>query len=172
MKPARTYMRRWAAALTVTVATCAIAWAQQPPNSGNTGPTPNLPPSPNPRIVSPQAPRGAETAPRPAPADPTVPGPEIRHLLDCTKTTTGAVAPARPAGGLPAMRIKARVLARDKPGMALVEIGDRLVMVQPGAEVNVALVGGEGQMKLKVVEVGAAGVKMEVENRDQPISLY
>ena len=178
-----------AAASTLATAV-SVAWAQAPSGPpprvvppSVTQPAPPVPqPAPTPGPAVPPQPAGPQiqitspggsrdVSPRPAPgADPTVPGPEIRQLLDGGAGQRNAV---RPSEAIPDMKLKARILSRNRPAAAVIDIGGRSVTVNEGTEFAVSVPGGgDGAVVMRIIEVSAEAVRIEIENRSQPISLF
>lgn len=132
-----------------------LQWTAQ---AGRAVPPPDGTDAPPPAPRAPLPPRGS---------DPTVPGPDIRALID-DKPTTAVAAPAPPA--VPTIRLRARIIARDRPPVAVVNFGEQAVVVRQNEELQVNSP-GEGPLQLKVVQVNALGVQIEVVNRRQVITL-
>lgn len=65
--------------------------------------------------------------------DPTVPGPAIRDLLNNTPKEPGGQAPS----ALPNMTLKALIAFKNKPAVAVIEIGGRSVTIRAGDEFTV-----------------------------------
>jgi len=100
------------------------------------------------------------------PQDPTMPGPDIRNLLD--SAGGNRTAPAGPPP-LPELRLRARIFAKNKPPVAIVEIGGRPLSVRVGSEIQFSTAGGA--MQLKVVELTTDEMQIEVVGRKQIITL-
>lgn len=104
--------------------------------------------------------------------DPTMPSPALRDLIDQGSTSRpGATAPA-PQQQVPEIRIRARVFTRDKPPVAVLEIGGRQLTVRKDSEIHIP--GSADQptgVQLKVVELSPTELRLEVLKRNQIISL-
>lgn len=109
---------------------------------------------PDPRL-QPRSPAGT------AVQDPTIPGPEIRQFLDAPGTNR--TAPAGPPP-LPEMRIRARIFAKNKPPVAVIDVGGRPLSVRVGSEIQFATAGGV--LKMKVVELTTNELQIEVVGRN------
>jgi hypothetical protein len=99
-------------------------------------------------------------------SDPTSPGPDLRKLM-------GTGDEQRPAGPppLPEITLRARVFARGRPPVAIIEIGGKQFSVREDSVLQVPL-GAGGAAQLQVVEVSSAGgVHIKVVDRDQVIIL-
>lgn len=109
---------------------------------------------PDPRLQS-RGPAGT------APLDPTVPGPDIQRLLDAAGGNRNAPAGPPP---LPEMRLRARIFAKNKPPVAVIDVGGRPLSVRIGSEIQFSTAGGV--MKLKVVELTTSELQIEVVGRN------
>jgi hypothetical protein len=133
-----------------------------PPGTGNqiriATPADDPFPAPNPQ------------APRPA-GDPTIPSPEVRQMLEAGNVNRAT--PNQPAASpsLPPMSIKARIISRDRPPVAVIDIGGTTITVRPGVEFNIGSGGGGPPLHLKVKEMTQSEVRFEVEGRRQIITL-
>lgn len=120
--------------------------------------TPTVPRAPELRIVPTQ--QG-----RPIPSDPTMPSPEIRSLLDGERTTPNATA----ASPNPTIRLRARVIARGKPGLAVIDIDGSLITVREGDEVSVTV--GAGSVPIVITKLTATDLQVEIGARKQLLNV-
>lgn len=118
---------------------------------GGQPPTKKLPPS----VPDPAA--------EPPPRDPTQPSPKLKDALDLQRTLPGQPAESR----LSAIRLKGRIIAKDKPPVALIELEGKPspVLVTAGSTISL------GSVQLRVVEVSAAEVRIEVQPLNETLSL-
>ncbi len=117
------------------------------------------PRAPELRIVPTQA--------RPMPNDPTMPSPEIRSLLDGEKTNANAAPNAPPPN--PTIRLRARVIAKGKPGLAIIDVGGSTITVRQGDEINVTA--GAGSVPIVITKLTATDLQVEIGSRRQPLNL-
>lgn len=92
--------------------------------------------------------------------DPTLPSPEIRSLLEGDKTPEAAT-PANPT-----IRLRARVIAKGKPGLAIIAVGESLFTMREGDEVTLG-----GATPVRLVKLSALDVQVEVGARKQLLNL-
>ncbi len=133
---------------------------------------------------APPASSGSSTVPAPrdgrgrplntsrAPVDPTMPSPALRDLIDQGATSRPGTAAPAPQQQVPEVRIRARVFTRDKPPVAVLEIGGRQLTVRKDSEIHIP--GSADQptgLQLKVVELSPTELRLEVLKRNQIISL-
>lgn len=108
----------------------------------------------------------------PPPADPTLPGPEMRDLLNQNRTQPSAAAPRPEASALPEIKLKARVMAAGKPAVAVVEIGGKLLTVREGAAITLGDPNDPSRsLQLTVVELSNTSVRLEAVNRKLTLTL-
>lgn len=100
------------------------------------------------------------------PQDPTVPGPNMRDLLGSGDANRNVPAGPPP---LPELRIRARIFARNKPPVAVIDVAGRQLSVRVGSEIQLSTAGGA--MQLKVVELTMSELQIEVVGRKQIITL-
>ncbi|MBL8829110.1 MAG: hypothetical protein JNM18_19160 [Planctomycetaceae bacterium] len=125
------------------------------PAAPSTAPQPRTPEL---RIVPTQA--------RPMPGDPTMPSPEIRSLLEGEKTPNAA--PNAPPPN-PTIRLRARVIAKGKPGLAILDVGGSTITVRQGDEINVTA--GGGSIPVVVTKLTATDLQVEIGSRRQLLNL-
>ena len=151
-----------------------------PPQSGGElrlrGPeaNPNAPPSnaAGTTAPSPRDGRGMPLNTSRAPVDPTMPSPALRDLIDQGTTSRPGTAAPAPQQQVPEIRIRSRVFTRDKPPVAVLEIGGRQLTVRKDSEIHIP--GSADQptgVQLKVVELSPTELRLEVLKRNQIISL-
>ena len=103
--------------------------------------------------------------------DPTVPGPAIRDLIDQGGGRATASVAAAPL--IPEIQIRARVFTKDRPPVAVVDVGGRSLTVRMGSEIHLP---GTPELptgvQLKVVELTLTELKLEVLKRNQTITLH
>ncbi len=108
------------------------------------------------------------TQARPMPNDPTMPSPEIRSLLDGEKTNANAAPNAPPPN--PTIRLRARVIAKGKPGLAIIDdVGGSTITVRQGDEINVTA--GAGSVPIVITKLTATDLQVEIGSRRQPLNL-
>jgi hypothetical protein len=166
----------------VATASASDAQAQQTGTAGSPVAQPPLPPPPpakppaagtlrlaDPSGLPPAAPSydagtsrtsRSGTGSGPAVADPTMPSPALRDLIEQgSGNRTPGVAPPQPQG-VPEISIRARVFARDKPAVAVLEVGGRPLTVRKDSEIHIP--GTADQ---------PTGLQLKVLKRNQIISL-
>lgn len=86
--------------------------------------------------------------------DPTVPGPLFERILNpkATKGPTGAS-----TFRMPPIAIKGRIVSKDRPASALLEFDGRLYLVNKDS-----ILGGGNNVTLRIVELNASEVRIEV----------
>lgn len=99
-------------------------------------------------------------------SDPTMPGPAIAEILNAGNANRNAPVGPPP---LPELRLRARIFARNKPPVAIVEVGGRPLSVKIGSEIQFS--SASGVMQLKVVELTMSEMQIEVVGRKQIITL-
>jgi len=100
--------------------------------------------------------------------DPTQPGPELREILVPPQAVAqGTVAGPPP---MPQVALKGRVILRQRPGTALLEVDGTLISVRDGADATVAA-SRAGLLTLHVLEISASAVRVEVLPQKQEIVL-
>lgn len=108
-----------------------------------------------------QTPKEVPAPPSPAPPrrDPTKPGQEIRKVLEAKPTgpTQRAAVP---------LALRARVIARDKPPAAILEIEGKLYTVAKGS-----VLAGPGNMLMRVIELDSNEVRIEVGPNKEVLTL-
>lgn len=93
--------------------------------------------------------------------DPTQPSPELKKALEASK----AAAPgSRPQ--LASVTLKGRILLRDRPPIALIEVDSKTISVNPGSVVTLG-----GGVTLKVLRIDSAEVQIEVSPFNETIVL-
>jgi hypothetical protein len=100
----------------------------------------------------------AEPAPAPKVSkDPTQPSPKLRDVLDTAKGP----------GGLPAFVLRGRIIIENQPAGALLELEPKQppLLISAGTEFAV------GGVKMRVLEVTANGVRIEISSRNEVIVL-
>lgn len=112
----------------------------------------------------------AQEAPQPTPkppgntepkTDPTKPSPELKKALEASK----AAAPgSRPQ--LASVTLKGRILLRDRPPIALIEVENKTISVNPGSVVTLG-----GGVTLKVLRIDSAEVQIEISPFNETIVL-
>lgn len=111
--------------------------------------------------------RPAKVEPGPAPTakqpskDPTEPTPKLREVLD-----TGKIGPAG-APTLPTIVLRGRVIIENQPAVALLEFDPK----QPPVPVSAGATLGLGGLKLKVLEITATEVRIEISSREEVLIL-
>jgi len=81
------------------------------------------------------------------------------------------VAPPQPQG-VPEISIRARVFARDKPAVAVLEVGGRPLTVRKDSEIHIPGTADQPTgLQLKVIELSPTELRLEVLKRNQIISL-
>jgi hypothetical protein len=112
------------------------------------------------------------TSSGPAVADPTMPSPALRDLIEQgSGNRTPGVAPPQPQG-VPEISIRARVFARDKPAVAVLEVGGRPLTVRKDSEIHIPGTADQPTgLQLKVIELSPTELRLEVLKRNQIISL-
>lgn len=172
--------RRLLSAVGVVALSAVSLFAQQVPSGATPAPTrTSPPPTPTPPAARPPRPedlslppdnRGSAQGARPL-NDPTVPGPAIRDLIDQNAGRQTTAAPAAPL--IPEMQIRARVFTKDRPPVAVVDVGGRSLTVRLGSEIHLP---GTADLptgvQLKVVELSPTELKLEVLKRNQTITLH
>jgi hypothetical protein len=98
--------------------------------------------------------------------DPTMPSPNMRDLLGSGDANRNVPAGPPP---LPELRIRARIFARNKPPVAVIDVAGRQLSVRVGSEIQLSTAGGA--MQLKVVELTTSELQIEVVGRKQIITL-
>ncbi len=91
--------------------------------------------------------------------DPTVPGPELRQLLQRPKRDGASVAPA-----LPTVTIKGRVFSTEDDGVALVDIDKQLFRVRTGQTIRLP-----GGLTFKAEEVSVRSIRLRIESLNQQL---
>lgn len=119
-----------------------LVLAQTPPS---VAPAKTLPEEP-PKVVE----QGTTAPPAGGLKDPTKPSPKMKEVL-------GSKGTAGPAPKLAVLALRGRVLARDKPAVALLEVEGKLYTVTKGS-----VVAGPSNTILRVVEVNGTEVRIEV----------
>lgn len=94
--------------------------------------------------------------------DPTLPGPNIKRLLEQGNGPQGATSGPPP---LPEMRIRARVFARNKPPVAVIEVGGQSLAVEKGSYIQFSGATG-GVVQFKVIDLTPGALRMEVVGRE------
>ena len=121
------------AALLLSLAFC--AWLPASQSDGDQNASAQEPPPPKPESTSdepqPDATPAKEQDSNLRLPDPTVPGPELRQLLQRPKRDGVNVVPA-----LPTVTIKGRVFSTEENGVALVEIDKQLFRVRTGQTIR------------------------------------
>lgn len=117
------------------------------------------------------APTSSFAIPEPRPArsgggDPTAPGPDMRTLLGEGNTNNRNAGPPP----LPEIRIRGRIFRRDKPPVAIVEVGGKQLTIRKGSEIQLPLPGGSAVM-LHVSELNATELHIDIVDRKQKIIL-
>lgn len=116
--------------------------------------------------------RGMPTNASRAPVDPTMPSPALRDLIDQGTTSRPGTTTPAPQQQVPEIRIRARVFSRDKPPVAVLEIGGRQLTVRKDSEIHIpGTVDQPTGVQLKVVELSPTELRLEVLKRNQTISL-
>lgn len=182
----------------VCLAANTIALAQyQPPSKRPATPPPPRPAAPNGPAVQLVAPTedptdplspnykgnelrinasGAGNAPNGVPAgpnaDPTIPSPEVRQMLEAGNANRpNNNSPAPPAATIPAISIKARIISRNRPPVAVIDVGGTPLTIHPGDSFSIGGGQGAGALRLKVTEMTQTEIRFEVENRRQILTL-
>ncbi|MBA4019313.1 MAG: hypothetical protein C0483_19275 [Pirellula sp.] len=107
-----------------------------------------------------------------APVDPTMPSPALRELIDQGTTTRPGTAAPAPQQGVPEIRIRARVFTRDRPPIAVLEIGGRQLTIRKDSEIHIPGTADQPTgLQLKVLELSPTELRLEVLKRNQIISL-
>lgn len=97
--------------------------------------------------------------------DPTIAGPEISELMGgANRNTQGGPPP------LPGLRLRARIFARNKPPVAVIDVGGQSLSVRVGSEIQFSPTGG-GAVQMKVIELTTTELQIEVVGRKQIITL-
>ncbi|MCE9608288.1 MAG: hypothetical protein K8U03_25665 [Planctomycetia bacterium] len=109
---------------------------------------------------------GDRRPPSGAGSDPTMPGPDMRRLIGDGDANRNASAGPPP---LPEIRILARVFARNKPPVAIIEVGGKPLTIRMGSEIQIP--GARGAMQLKVTELSISELHIEIVDRKQTIYL-
>ena len=112
----------------------------------------------------------AETAPEAAaetPADPTQPSPQLRQAMVRSQAAGGNRVAV--ADRLPEIRLRACVIAADRPPAAVVQIGSNYYRVRPGSEVLAPVDGGT--VSLLVEQISPSGVRIVAPSLDRTIVL-
>ena len=121
-------------------------------------------PAAQPVVPNAAAPNGAAPADdrRLRVADPTLPGPEMRELLNQNRTQAQSPA-VRPRGSaLPEIKLKARVIAAGKPAAAVLEIGGTSLTVREGTDITLGDPNDAATaLQLKVAELSSTAVRLE-----------
>jgi hypothetical protein len=94
-----------------------------------------------------------------------MPSPEIRSLLDGERTTPNATA----VSPNPTIRLRARVIARGKPGLAVIDIDGSLITVREGDEVSVTV--GAGSVPIVITKLTATDLQVEIGARKQLLNV-
>jgi hypothetical protein len=104
-----------------------------------------------------------ETAPVPSQprSDPTTPSDRLREAMEINKAGGGA------APKMPNVVLRGRVLVQDKPAVALIELDPKA----PPVAVSKGTTLMSGSLKLKVTEVSATEVRIEVSPLNETIVL-
>lgn len=100
-------------------------------------------------------------------SDPTSPGPDLKKLM-------GAGGPEqRPAGPppLPEITLRARVFARGKPPVAIIDVAGKVLAIRKGSVIQVPLGATGGVVQLRVLELDAGELQIQVVDREQVIIL-
>lgn len=99
-------------------------------------------------------------------SDPTAPGPDLKKLMGTGGPEQRPVGPPP----LPEITLRARVFARGKPPVAIIEVAGKQLSVRKGSAVQVPL-GAGGAVQLLVLELDSAGLQIQVVDREQVIVL-
>lgn len=127
--------------------------AAQPPRPGG------------PPAVAPGTPRvTGDGAPAAEPRDPTKPSPGVKKALDVGKDApTGPAAAPIAAAGL--VTLKARVIGKDQPPIAYIEVNKQQYAIGPDTKITI------GATTYKVLEISAIQVRLKVEPLDEILVL-
>jgi len=123
--------------------------------------------APTPGGPAPQYQPSAGGRPSRGGSDPTSPGPDLKKLM-------GAGGPEqRPAGPppLPEITLRARVFARGKPPVAIIDVAGKVLSVRKGSVIQVPLGAAGGVVQLRVLELDGGELQIQVVDREQVIIL-
>ncbi len=101
--------------------------------------------------------------------DPTQPGPQMREILGPAEGVLQQSPAALPS--VPQLVLKGRVIPRDRPGAAILEVDGKLISVQKGSEATVST-GRTGLVTLRVLEIDVSAVRLEVLPQGQEVTLH
>jgi len=102
--------------------------------------------------------------------DPTEPSPRMREILVPPQASPqGTVAGPPP---MPQVTLKGRVILSGKPGAAILEVDGKLLGIQAGAETTIAAGSRTGLVTLRVLELSASTLRLEVLPQGQELVLY
>jgi len=102
--------------------------------------------------------------------DPTQPGPRMREILIPPQAAPQGTAAGPPP--VPQVTLKGRVILRGRPGAAILEIDGKLLGVQAGTEATVSAAGRSGPVTLRVLELSASTVRLEILPQGQELVLH
>ena len=148
--------------LTFAVFSGAVLWASaQPPLD----PKPPVGPPPAP-IEEKKPPEEVEKigpilVPSGQMKDPTSASTKLKEVLNPLKTGVGG-----PAGSIPFVSLRGRIVTKDRPPTAVLDMGGRLYVVNEGSILPTA-----GGVTLKVLSISAGDVRIEVSPLKEVLSL-
>ena len=96
--------------------------------------------------------------------DPTLPSARLREAMEVGKVPT--LVSTGPGHKSPVISLKGRVLAKDRPPTAILDVDGKLYVVGKGSTLN-----GPGNSVLKIVELNKVEVRVEVSPQNETITL-
>ncbi len=132
-----------------------IAPKTLPQAAAGDGSTPMMPPLP--------AAEAGPTAGSEPVHDPTSPSPRMRQLIDPPKVQ------GKTAMEMPVVELEARIVGGNQDSVAVLQIDKRLVVVRQGSEI--ALDGAHNGQKIRVLQLDANEVRLEVQPMNRIISV-
>ncbi len=94
---------------------------------------------------------------RPGPSDPTIPSAEVRQMLEA-----GAAKPTVQGPPIPNLRIKGRVLSKNQPPAAIIDVNGRTLLVRMDTEIIYSgSSADQGTMTLKVIGLDTSGIRLQ-----------
>ncbi len=102
--------------------------------------------------------------PAPSLRDPTLPSARLREAMEVGKAPN--LVSTGPTHKSPLISLKGRVLAKDRPPTAILEVDGKLYVVGKGSTLN-----GPGNSVLKIVELNKVEVRVEVSPQNETITL-